>query len=237
MEGCSQRATAVKRAESASYTSPGRSPGSAAPRGWSAEGAIYPRHQSYRYQASVASRESIGRAYSASHPSQLAMLRFRAGDGFCSPIGLRQMMNGSVSPHVIPQAPLPVWAVHQYTVISERLSPELRSKVKPHTLAFANRMKLPGVWVVALQKLASNEIKLAFPEASEQQQIVILFLAVMQTLQAGPAASGLRFDPNAAGKAELKELADQRAKALEVLETVMQTVRDVDKTVLDSLQG
>jgi hypothetical protein len=145
----------------------------------------------------------------------------------------------SISPHAIPQAPLPVWAVHQFTVVSERLSPELRSRIKPHTLAFANRMKLPGVWAVALQKLALNEIKLAFPEATDEQHIVILFLAVMQTLQAGPAASGLGFDPNAASGMEqlkLQELANQRGKALEVLEKVMVTVRDVDKTVLDNLK-
>jgi len=146
-------------------------------------------------------------------------------------------MNGSVSPHAILQAPLPVWAVHQFTVVSERLSPELRSRVKPHALAFANRMKLPGVWAVALQKLALHEIKLAFPEASKEQQLVILFLAIMQTLQAGPAASGLRFDPSVAGKMELQHLADQRSKALEVLAHVMETVRDVEKTILDNLKG
>ena len=148
-------------------------------------------------------------------------------------------MSPSISPHAIPQAPLPVWAVHQFTVVSERLSPELRSRIKPHTLAFANRMKLPGVWAVALKKLALNEIKLAFAEATEEQQTVILFLAIMQTLQAGPTASGLGFDLNAGGEMErlkLQELAGQRAKALEVLENVMQTVRDVDKTVLDNLK-
>lgn len=97
-------------------------------------------------------------------------------------------------------------------------------------------MRLPGVWAIALQLLAMNEIKLAFTEATEEQQTVILFLAIMQTLQA--RASGLSFDPNAAGGAEqlkLQELAGQRVKALEVLETVMQTVRDVGKTVLDNL--
>jgi hypothetical protein len=146
-------------------------------------------------------------------------------------------MNGSISPHAIPQAPLPVWAVHQFTVVSERLSPELRSKVRPHAIAFANRMKLPGIWAVALQKLASNEIKLAFPEATEKQQTVLLFLAIMQALQAGPAASGLSFDPSAAGGMEqLQQLAGQRAKALEVLAGVMQVVRDVEKTVLDDLK-
>src|SRR6185312_12038881 len=102
------------------------------------------------------------------------------------------MMNGFISPQAILQAPLPVWAVHQYTVVSERLSPALRSRVRPHALAFASRMKLPGVWAIALQLLAMNEIK-------------------------------------------LEELAAQRVKALEVLETVMQTVRDVDKTILDNL--
>jgi hypothetical protein len=130
--------------------------------------------------------------------------------------------------------------VHQYTVVSERLSPELRSRVKPHAIAFANRMKLPGIWPVALQLLAVNEIKLAFAEATEEQQTVILFLAIMQTLQAGPAASGLSFDPDAAGGREqlkLQELAERRAKALEVLENVMQTVRDIDKTILDNLNG
>lgn len=148
-------------------------------------------------------------------------------------------MNRPFSPNAISQAPLPVWAVHQFTVISERLSPDLRSRVKPHTLAFANRMKLPGVWAIALRLLAFNEIKLAFAEATEEQQEVILFLAIMQTLQAGPAASGLSFGPDAGGAMEqlkLQELADQRAKALEVLENVMQTVRDVDRTVLDSLK-
>lgn len=99
-------------------------------------------------------------------------------------------------------------------------------------------MKLPGVWAIALQKLASNEIKLAFAEATEEQQTVILFLAVMQALQTGAAASGLSFDPNAAGgQTKLQELAAQRAKALEVLENAMQVVRDVDKTVLDNLHG
>gem|GEM_PF-4472265 len=91
-------------------------------------------------------------------------------------------------------------------------------------------MKLPGVWAIALQLLAMNEIKLAFVEATEEQQTVILFLAIMQTLQARVAT--------AAGGAEelkLQELAAQRVKALEVLETVMQTVRDVDKTILDNL--
>jgi hypothetical protein len=146
-------------------------------------------------------------------------------------------MNGSVSPHAIAQAPLPVWAVHQYTVVSERLSPALRSRVRPHAIAFANRMRLPGVWAIALQKLAASEIKLAFAEATEEQQTVILFLAIMQALQAGPAASGLSFDPNAAGGMErLQELAGQRAKAMEVLANVMQVVRDVDKTVLDNLK-
>ncbi len=147
-------------------------------------------------------------------------------------------MNGSISPHAILQAPLPVWAVHQYTVVSERLSPELRSRVRPHALAFANRMKLPGVWAIALQLLAMNEIKLAFAEATEEQQMVILFLALMQTLQARAAVPGSSFDPTAAGGVEqlkLQELAGQRVKALEVLETVMQTVRDVDKTILDNL--
>jgi hypothetical protein len=147
-------------------------------------------------------------------------------------------MNRSISPHAIAQAPLPVWAVHQYTVVSERLSPSLRSRVRPHAIAFANRMKLPGVWAVALQTLALNEIKLAFVEATETQQTVILFLAIMQVLQAGPAASGLRFDPNAAGGVEqLQQLAGQRGKALEMLANVMQVVRDVDKTVLDNLNG
>ena len=139
-------------------------------------------------------------------------------------------MNGFISPQAILQAPLPVWAVHQYTVVSERLSPALRSRVRPHALAFASRMKLPGVWAIALQLLAMNEIKLAFVEATEEQQTVILFLAIMQTLQARVAT--------AAGGAEelkLQELAAQRVKALEVLETVMQTVRDVDKTILDNL--
>src|SRR6185437_17090019 len=167
------------------------------------------------------------------------MLRFRAGERFCLLPGLRQIMNGSVSPQVILQAPLPVWAVHQYTVLSERLSPELRSRVRPLAIAFANRMKLPGVWAVALRLLAINEIKLAFAEATEEQQTVILFLALMQTLQAGAAVSGLGFGPGAASGVEqlkLQELADQRAKALDVLETVMQTVRDVDKTALDSLK-
>jgi hypothetical protein len=148
-------------------------------------------------------------------------------------------MNGSISPHAIPQAPLPVWAVHQYVVVSERLSPELRSRLKPHAIAFANRMRLPGVWAIALQSLALNEIKLAFAEATEKQQTVILFLAIMQTLQAGPAASGLSFDPNAAGGVEqlkLREFAGQRSKALEVLANVMQVVGDVDKTVLDDLK-
>jgi hypothetical protein len=145
-------------------------------------------------------------------------------------------MNGSVSPHAIPQAPLPVWAVHQFTVVSERLSPALRSRVKPHAIAFANRMRLPGIWPIVLQQLTMNEVKLAFPEATEEQQTVVLFLAIMQALQAGPAASGLRFDPNGASKSELQELADQRSKALEVLANVMQTVRDVDKTVLDNLK-
>ena len=123
--------------------------------------------------------------------------------------------------------PLPVWAVHQYTVVSERLSPALRSRVRPHAIAFANRMKLPGVWAVALQLLAINEIKLAFAEATEEQQKVILFLAIMQTLQARPAGG--------VEQLKLQELAGQRVKALEVLETVMQTVRDVDKTILDGL--
>jgi hypothetical protein len=153
-------------------------------------------------------------------------------------IRLRQIMNGSISPNAILQAPLPVWAVHQYTVVSERLSPSLRSRVKPHALAFANRMRLPGIWVVPLQLLALNEIKLAFPEATEEQQIVILFLAIMQTLQAGAVASGLGFGSNSAGEMEqlkLQELAGQRSKALGVLEIVMQTVRDVEKTVLDNL--
>ncbi|HEY5331327.1 MAG TPA: hypothetical protein VIJ79_15705 [Acidobacteriaceae bacterium] len=145
-------------------------------------------------------------------------------------------MNGSVSPHALPQAPLPVWAVHQYTVVSERLSPSLRSRVRPHAIAFANRMRLPAVWPVALQLLALTEIKLAFPEATGEQQTVILFLAIMQTLQAGPAASGLSFNPNAAGgEIRLQELASQRAKALAVLENAMQVVRDVEKTVLDNL--
>jgi len=142
----------------------------------------------------------------------------------------------SISPYAILQAPLPVWAVHQFTVVSERLSPTLRSRIKPHALAFANRMKLPGVWAVALQKLALNEIKLAFVEATEEQQTVILFLAIMQTLQAGPAAVGLGFGPNGMEQLKLQELADQRSKALEVLEEVMKTVRDVDKTVLDNLK-
>lgn len=167
------------------------------------------------------------------------MLRFRAGERFCSLIGLRQIMNGSISPHAIPQAPLPVWAVHQYTVVSERLSPALRSRVKPHAIAFANRMWLPGIWAVSLQQLAMNEIKLAFPEATEEQHLVILFLAIMQALQAGPAASGLRFDPNAGGETErlkLQELADQRSKALETLANVMLTVADVEKTILDNLK-
>jgi hypothetical protein len=146
-------------------------------------------------------------------------------------------MNRSISPHAIPQAPLPVWAVHQYTVVSERLSPGLRSRVRPLAIAFANRMRLPGVWPVALQLLALHEIKLAFAEATAEQQTVILFLAIMQTLQAGPAATGLSFNPNAAGGVEqLKVLAEQRAKALEVLEIAMQTVRDVDKTILDNLK-
>jgi len=148
-------------------------------------------------------------------------------------------MNGSVSSHAIPQPPLPVWAVHQFTVVSERLSPELRSRVKPHALAFANRMKLPGVWAATLQKLALHEIKLAFPEATGEQQLVILFLAIMQTLQAGPAASGLRFDLNATGemqKIRLQEMSDQRSKALEVLANVMETVRDVERAVLDNLR-
>ena len=86
-------------------------------------------------------------------------------------------------------------------------------------------MRLPGVWPVALQLLALNEIKLAFPEASEDQQTVILFLAIMQVLQAG-----------AMERLKLQELAEQRAKALEVLANVMQVVRDVEKTVLDNLK-
>jgi len=154
-------------------------------------------------------------------------------------IGLRQIMNRSVSPHAILQTPLPVWAVHQYTVVSERLSPELRSRVKPYATAFANRMRLPGIWAIALQSLAMNEIKLAFAEATEEQQMVIFFLAIMQALQAGPSTSGLGFDPNAAGGMEslkLQELAEQRSKALEVLAIVMQVVRDVDKTILDDLK-
>ena len=100
-------------------------------------------------------------------------------------------------------------------------------------------MKLPGVWAATLQKLALHEIKLAFPEATGEQQLVILFLAIMQTLQAGPAASGLRFDLNATGemqKIRLQEMSDQRSKALEVLANVMETVRDVEKTVLDNLR-
>jgi|SRR5665213_2652202 len=148
-------------------------------------------------------------------------------------------MNRSISPHAIPQAPLPVWAVHQFTVVSERLSPTLRSRVGPHAIAFANRMRLPGVWAITLQSLALNEIKLAFPEATEEQQTVILFLAIMQALQAGAAAAGLRFDPHSADEMErvkLQELGQQRSKALEVLETVMKVVRDVEKTVLDNLK-
>ena len=87
-------------------------------------------------------------------------------------------------------------------------------------------MKLPGVWAITLQLLAMNEIKLAFAEATEEQQTVILFLAIMQTLQARPAASGLSFDPNAADGAEqLQTLADQRSKALEVLATVIDSSR------------
>jgi hypothetical protein len=148
-------------------------------------------------------------------------------------------MNRSISPNAILQAPLPVWAVHQYVAVSERLSPMLRSRLKPQALAFANRIRLPGVRPVALQLLALNEVKLAFADATEDQHLVILFLAIMQTLQGGPAASGSGFGPNSAGEMDqlkLQELADQRAKALEVLENVMQTVRDVDKTILDDLK-
>ena len=59
-----------------------------------------------------------------------------------------------------------------------------------------------------------------------------------QFLLAMSAASGLSFDPNAAGGVEqlkLQDLADQRSKALEVLANVMQVVGEVDKTILDNL--
>ena len=93
------------------------------------------------------------------------------------------------------------------------------------------------MWPVALQLLALNEIRLAFAEATEEQQTVILFLAIMQALQAGPTALGLNFDPSAAGGMEqLQQLAGQRAKALEVLAGAMQVVRDVERTVLDDLK-
>jgi hypothetical protein len=136
------------------------------------------------------------------------------------------------------QRPISADALHFFTSFSEQISPAVRSKVIALSLSFEARAKLPGMPAVSLEIMTRNDSALTFPEANEEQLRGIVFLVVMQTLQSmQPRIPGvLMFSKEEMGQMKMRELANARSKALEILSSMMEGIYGVRKAFADDLK-